>query len=48
MGVGATSRIKSLVGAGDDHDFLCADCGRGFEANRQQCPECDGFDICRA
>ena len=49
MGSGMTDRIKSLVGASDDDpDFVCAGCGRGFEANRQQCPECDGFDIRRA
>ncbi|WP_435063088.1 hypothetical protein [Halobaculum sp. EA56] len=43
------SRIKSLVGAGDDdHDFECGGCGRGFDADRQQCPECGGFDIRRA
>jgi len=48
MGVGVTSRIKSLMGVGDDHDFECVACGRGFDANRQVCPECGGFDIRRA
>ncbi|WP_348612042.1 hypothetical protein [Halobaculum rarum] len=49
MSGGVADRIKSLVGAGgDDPDFVCGGCGEGFEANRQQCPECDGFDIRRA
>jgi len=49
MGAGVTDRIKSLVGAGaDDPDFECGACGRGFDANRQQCPDCGGFDIRRA
>ena len=49
MGSGMADRIKSLVGAGGgDHDFECVGCGRGFEANRQQCPDCGGFDIRRA
>ncbi|MFB9822660.1 hypothetical protein [Halobaculum roseum] len=48
MGSGVTDRIRSFVGADDDdHDFECAGCGRGFDANRQQCPDCDGFDIRR-
>ncbi|UIP00845.1 hypothetical protein Hbl1158_05670 [Halobaculum sp. CBA1158] len=43
------SRLRSLVGASEDrHDFECTACGFGFDANRQQCPECGGFDIRRA
>ncbi|WP_268762471.1 hypothetical protein [Halobaculum gomorrense] len=41
------SRIKSLVGAGDDHDFEFAGREREFGANNQQCAECDGSDIRR-
>jgi len=49
MCVDVTGRIKSLVGVGnDDHDFECVACGYGFDANRQACPECGGFDIRRS
>ncbi len=48
MGVGVRSRLRSLVGASeDDPDFVCTACERGFDANRQQCPDCGGFDIRR-
>ncbi|WP_284011943.1 hypothetical protein [Halobaculum litoreum] len=49
MGTGVAGRLLSIVGRGENrNDFECVGCGRGFDANRQQCPDCEGFDIRRA
>ena len=42
-------RLRRLVGIERKPapPFECHRCGAAFEMNRQQCPECDGFDIRR-
>ena len=42
-------RVRRFVSLGEESTtaFECRTCGTGFERNRQQCPECDGFDIRR-
>ncbi|ESP88380.1 hypothetical protein [Candidatus Halobonum tyrrellensis] len=49
-GIGITDRFRRLVGLEREEPaltFECHRCGASFEMNRQQCPECDGFDIRR-
>ena len=46
--MGYLDRLKRRV-AGDERDaeYVCADCGAGFEGRRQVCPECGGYSITR-
>jgi hypothetical protein len=49
LGMQVLQRLKRLAGrtGKSEPEYVCQDCGTGFEVQRQVCPSCEGYYIDR-